>query len=247
MTDSNLYEVENILKKRIIKGKREYLIKWKGYPDNESTWEPLSHLKYINYMIKEFEAKIRKENKDDKEEEKEKEDEEKDDEKEKEKSDEIDKDKENKEKEKEKGESTDKNTLDKDSELKKEESKSKEQKDLKEEKEEKEDKKENKEKKENKDKDKDKEKNKLLGKKRNHTQSNKKLEVRICNNKAIFEVDQSLEKILTVKLDNKALIAVVERRLKSGRVLKEIMNTEELKKTNPWILIDYYEGKIKFA
>ena len=57
----------------------------------------------------------------------------------------------------------------------------------------------------------------------------------------------SLEKILTVKLDNKALIAVVERRLKTGKTLKEIMNTEELKKTNPWILIDYYEGKIKFA
>ena len=30
-------------------------------------------------------------------------------------------------------------------------------------------------------------------------------------------------------------------------ILKEIMSTEELKKTNPWILIDYYEGKIKFA
>ena len=60
-------------------------------------------------------------------------------------------------------------------------------------------------------------------------------------------MDQSLEKILTVKLDNKALIAVVERRLKTGKTLKEIMNTEELKKTNPWILIDYYEGKIKFA
>ena len=246
MSDSNLYEVENILKKRIIKGKREYLIKWKGYPDNESTWEPLSHLKYINYMIKEFEAKIRKENKEDKEEEKEKdneeekEDEEKDYEKEK-----------GKENEKEKGESTDKKTIDKDSDIKKEETKSKEQKEEKEDKEDKKDKKEEKKIEEKKDKkenkEKEKEKHKLLGKKRNHIQPNKKLEVRISNNKAIFEVDQSLEKILTVKLDNKALIAVVERRLKSGRTLKEIMNTEELKKTNPWILIDYYEGKIKFA
>ena len=90
-------------------------------------------------------------------------------------------------------------------------------------------------------------KNKLIGKKRNHSVYSKILEVRISSNKAIFEVDQSLEKILTVKLDNKALIAVVERRLKSGKTLKEIMNTEELKRTNPWILIDYYEGKIKFA
>ena len=58
---------------------------------------------------------------------------------------------------------------------------------------------------------------------------------------------ETLERILTVKLDNKGLISVVERRLKNGKVLKEIMSTEDLKKTNPWILIDYYEGKIKFA
>ena len=206
MNESNLYEVENILKKRTVKGKKEYLIKWKGYPENESTWEPLSHLKYINYMIKEFEQKYK---------------EEKEKEKEKEKKGEDDKD------DKDKEESTNKNSTNKESTEKKEglETKTKE---IKEEKEEK-------------------VKNKLIGKKRNHSVSSKKLEVRISSNKAIFEVDQSLEKILTVKLDNKALIAVVERRLKSGKTLKEIMNTEELKRTNPWILIDYYEGKIKFA
>ena len=73
MSDSNLFEVEYILKRRIVKGKREYLIKWKDYPENESTWEPLSHLKYVNYMIKEFEDKLRKEskNKEEKEENKE--------------------------------------------------------------------------------------------------------------------------------------------------------------------------------
>lgn len=202
MNDSNLYEVENILKKRTIKGKKEYLIKWKGYPESESTWEPLSHLKYINYMIKEFEQKMR--NKEEKEKK-------------------LDEDK-------DKDESTNKNSPQKDSGEKKEDSETK----TKDEKESKEEKKE-------------KVKNKLLGKKRNHTDASKKLEVRIGSNKAIFEVDQSLEKILTVKLDNKALIAVVERRLKTGKTLKEIMNTEELKKTNPWILIDYYEGKIKFA
>ena len=68
MSESNLYEVENILKKRIIKGKKEYLIKWKGYPENESTWEPLSHLRYIQYMIKEFEDKLKKENEEEKKE-----------------------------------------------------------------------------------------------------------------------------------------------------------------------------------
>ena len=202
MNESNLYEVEYILKKRTVKGKKEYLIKWKGYPESESTWEPLSHLKYINYMLKEFEQKNKEE-------------------------------KERKNEEDNKDESTNKNSTNKESVGKKEDSETK----TKEEKIEKEDKKEKKEK----------VKNKLIGKKRNHQDSSKKLEVRISNNKAIFEVDQSLEEILTVKLDNKALIAVVERRLKTGKTLKEIMNTEDLKRTNPWILIDYYEGKIKFA
>ena len=40
---------------------------------------------------------------------------------------------------------------------------------------------------------------------------------------------------------------MIERRLKNGKINKEIITTEDLKKTNPWILIDYYEDKIKFA
>ena len=72
-------------------------------------------------------------------------------------------------------------------------------------------------------------------------------EVRLNSNGALFQVDQSLEKILAIKLDNKILIAVVERRMKNGKINKEIMSTEDLRKTNPWILIDYYEDKIKFA
>ena len=200
MSDSNLYEVENILKRRIIKGKKEYLIKWKGYPENESTWEPLTHLRYIQYMIKEFEQKLKQER-----------------EKEKEKA-ELEEKEEKKEEEKDKEEINNKNNENNNTEEKKDEVKSK-----------------------------DEDKKKILGKKRKNSDETKNLEVRITDNKAIFEVDRSLEKILTVKLDNKALIAVVERRLKNGRIFKEIMNTEDLKKTNPWILIDYYEGKIKFG
>ena len=52
--DDNYYEVEKIIDRRIKKGKKEYLIKWKGYSENESTWEPLSHLKYIQEHVKEF-------------------------------------------------------------------------------------------------------------------------------------------------------------------------------------------------
>jgi len=38
------YEVERIEGERKIKGKKEFLVKWKGYGDAERTWEPLEHL-----------------------------------------------------------------------------------------------------------------------------------------------------------------------------------------------------------
>jgi hypothetical protein len=37
------YEVERILKDRWRQGQREYLVKWKGYSDTETTWEPQEH------------------------------------------------------------------------------------------------------------------------------------------------------------------------------------------------------------
>ena len=60
MRKSNYYEVEDIIDKRSNKGKTEYLIKWKGYSKNESTWEPLSHLKYVKDVIQDFEEKRNK-------------------------------------------------------------------------------------------------------------------------------------------------------------------------------------------
>ena len=38
------YEVERIEGKQKIKGKKEFLIKWKEYGDTEKTWELLEHL-----------------------------------------------------------------------------------------------------------------------------------------------------------------------------------------------------------
>ncbi|KAM9326100.1 chromobox protein homolog 7 [Gastrophryne carolinensis] len=39
-----VFAVESIRKKRIRKGKVEYLVKWKGWPPKYSTWEPEEHI-----------------------------------------------------------------------------------------------------------------------------------------------------------------------------------------------------------
>ena len=54
---SGMYEVEKIINCKIYKNKKFYLIKWLCFPIHESTWEPKSSLKNLNYMIDSFEAK----------------------------------------------------------------------------------------------------------------------------------------------------------------------------------------------
>jgi Cdc6-like AAA superfamily ATPase len=39
------FEVEKILKTRIKNGKKEYFIKWKGYPSSMNSWIPAKNLK----------------------------------------------------------------------------------------------------------------------------------------------------------------------------------------------------------
>lgn len=38
-SEENVYEVEKIVEDRVKNGKRQYLIKWVGYPESENTWE----------------------------------------------------------------------------------------------------------------------------------------------------------------------------------------------------------------
>lgn len=52
----DLYEVEKIINCKYFKNQKYYLIKWLYYPINQSTWEPISNLKHVQFLIDEFEA-----------------------------------------------------------------------------------------------------------------------------------------------------------------------------------------------
>ena len=49
------YEVESILDKRRHRRRIEYLVKWKGFPDYDATWEPLTNLANAKEKVSEFE------------------------------------------------------------------------------------------------------------------------------------------------------------------------------------------------
>jgi len=44
MSDSENFEVEDIVNHRHKKGKVEYLIRWKGYSPSDDSWEPVDNL-----------------------------------------------------------------------------------------------------------------------------------------------------------------------------------------------------------
>lgn len=55
--DKPEWEVEFIKDSRLYKGKLQYLVKWKNYPQEECTWEPPEHLKNASKAVKDFHTK----------------------------------------------------------------------------------------------------------------------------------------------------------------------------------------------
>jgi hypothetical protein len=55
--DNPEWEVEIIKDSRLYRGKLQYLVKWKGYPQEDSTWEPASNLAKAKKLVTEFHTK----------------------------------------------------------------------------------------------------------------------------------------------------------------------------------------------
>ncbi|KAK4724030.1 hypothetical protein R3W88_026809 [Solanum pinnatisectum] len=52
------YEIETVRRKRIRKGKIQYLIKWRGWPETANTWEPVENLMTCYDVIDAFEDSL---------------------------------------------------------------------------------------------------------------------------------------------------------------------------------------------
>ncbi|KAJ3576605.1 hypothetical protein NP233_g306 [Leucocoprinus birnbaumii] len=52
--DEEHYEVEAIVKHKRIRNKLHFLIKWKGYPSSENTWEPETNIDGVAKMLKTY-------------------------------------------------------------------------------------------------------------------------------------------------------------------------------------------------
>ena len=164
--DDKYFLVEEIVDRRKVKGKYEYLIKWKGFTD-EYTWEPIENLENIKQDIEEYDEMYESANMENK--------------------------------------------------------KSKNKKHL------------------------------IKNNKRKNIKEKSNKESEISSNcetdgytMHYFSVDYSIEKTVNVLKEGNNLIAEVTKKNNNGDIIHEKINTKDLKKMNPWVLINFYESKIIF-
>jgi hypothetical protein len=50
-TDSDFYRVEEVLRSRMRNKRKEYFVKWMGYPDKFNYWVPAESVKKLNKCI----------------------------------------------------------------------------------------------------------------------------------------------------------------------------------------------------
>ena len=62
-----------------------------------------------------------------------------------------------------------------------------------------------------------------------------------------YNIDDSLKKVNTVRKRDNKLMAVVVKMKENGETEEIEIETNTLKYDNPWILLDFYESKIKFT
>ena len=62
-----------------------------------------------------------------------------------------------------------------------------------------------------------------------------------------YIVDTTLEKVSTVRKRDNKLMAVVKKKKINGVYEEVEIETFKLRNENPWILLDFYESKIKFT
>ncbi|TVU30721.1 hypothetical protein EJB05_22356, partial [Eragrostis curvula] len=53
------FEIEAIRRRRRHRGQLQYLVKWRGWPESENTWEPFENLKACSDLIEAFEKRSR--------------------------------------------------------------------------------------------------------------------------------------------------------------------------------------------
>ena len=239
--DDYIFDVEKILDKRIKNGRIEYKIKWDNYPMCQCTWEPVKNLTNVQYMIDEFNNKLQEKAKRSKSQSgflgKKRKNTQK-----LEKNEKPEKKNEDFKKNSKKADQNSKNSKNKSKALVKYSSKRAKQEDDKEEDEEEEEEEE--------------ENNSgssssnslknsssstssvcYSGKKKGHKKGEKEDNIKI---------DHTYKKVYTVQIKEGKLVAVVGIK-NSQEKYKDNIATDELRKKNPWILLDFYESKIKFT